>query len=250
MNCLRTDTGGFSFVGRILYTKSNMIEGEFVLPIWYDLLATFAFAITGAVIGLQKRYDIVGVVALAIAVGVGGGTIRDGVFLQTTPAIVSDWRYMAAILIAVAMAIALYKVLEKKQLRITVDILDALGLAAYTVVGTQKATFAGFVIVGAVLVGVINAVGGGVLRDVLSGDEPRVFRPSQWYALISIGGSLLFLGLALSGGWSLQVAAIVAMAVMIIVRTIVIVFDLRTVPADAVHDIVRTRKRRIDKRRS
>ena len=216
---------------------------EFILPIWYDLVATFAFAITGAIIGLQKKYDIVGVVALAIAVGVGGGTIRDGVFLQTAPAIVTDWRYMAAILVAVGVAIALFHVLHNKSLRLTVDMLDALGLAAYTIVGTQKASLAGFVLFGAVLVGVINAVGGGVLRDILSGVEPRIYQPSQWYALISIGGSLLFLGLAVLAGLDMQLAAIIAMAIMIIIRAIVIVFDIRTRPAESVRNIIRVKKK-------
>ena len=224
------------------HTLYSMSGPEFILPIWYDLVATFAFAITGAIIGLQKKYDIVGVVALAIAVGVGGGTIRDGIFLQTPPAIATDWRYMAAILTAVVAAIGLFHVLHNKALRLTVDMLDALGLAAYTIVGTQKATLAGFVVFGAVLVGVINAVGGGVLRDILSGVEPRIYRPSQWYAIISVGGSLLFLALAGLASLGMQVSAIIAIATMVIIRAIVIVFDIKTRPAESVRNIVRGKK--------
>lgn len=208
-----------------------MIDGQFVLPIWYDLLATFAFGITGAVIGLRKHYDIVGVTALAIAVGVGGGVIRDGVFLQTTPAFATDWRYAGALLAAVLFAILLQKMHDRRRFRLGIDLLDALGLAAYTVVGTQKSIVAGLAIAGAVLVGTINAVGGGVLRDVLSGEDPRIFRPSQLYALISVCGALLFLLLALSLHVHAQLAAIIVMGCMIISRALVIAFDIRTQPA-------------------
>lgn len=217
-----------------------MLDGQFTLPIWYDLLATFAFAITGAVIGLRKHYDIVGVTSLALAVGVGGGIIRDGIFLQTTPAIATDWRYMATILLAVGVAIALMRIMERKSFVIVVDLLDALGLAAYTVVGTQKSVLAGLAIAAAVLVGVINAVGGGVLRDILSGQDPRIFRPSQLYALISVCGGLFFVLLAVGMQLEAQVAAILAMAGMIVVRTIVIVFNVQTVPA---HELIRRRRK-------
>lgn len=208
-----------------------MLEGQFILPIWYDLLATFAFAITGAVIGLRKHYDIVGVTSLALAVGVGGGIIRDGVFLQTTPAIATDWRYMAAILLSVAVAIGLKHILERKTFIFMVDMLDALGLAAFAVVGTQKSVFAGLAIVGAVLVGVINAVGGGVVRDILGGDNPRIFKPSQLYALIAVCGSILFLVLGGAFHIDAQPAAIISMTVMVAMRAIVIIFDVKTVPA-------------------
>lgn len=221
-----------------------MIDGQFVLPIWYDLLATFAFGITGAVIGLRKHYDIVGVTALAIAVGVGGGVIRDGVFLQTTPAFATDWRYMATVLGAVITAILLQKMHDRRRFRLGIDLLDALGLAAYTVVGTQKSIVAGLAIAGAVLVGVINAVGGGVLRDVLSGEDPRIFRPSQLYSLISVCGALLFLLLALSLHMHAQLAAILAMTGMILSRALVIVFDIRTQPAHELISLKRIQPKR------
>lgn len=95
---------------------------------------------------------------------------------------------------------------------------------------------------GAVLVGVINAVGGGVLRDILSGVEPRIYRPSQWYAIISVGGSLLFLALAGLASLGMQVSAIIAIATMVIIRAIVIVFDIKTRPAESVRNIVRGKK--------
>lgn len=223
-----------------------MIHGEYYLPIWYDLLATFAFSITGAMVGLRKHYDIVGVAALAIAVGAGGGVIRDGIFLQNTPSLVTDWRYMGVIFVAVLVALALQHNLESKRAVLVIALLDALGLAAYTIVGTQKSIFAGLAIVGAVLVGVINAAGGGVLRDMLSGEKPHIFRPSQLYALISICGSMLFLLLAAYFDIGAQQAAIAAMTAMIAARVATILFDLKTIPAK---DLVKPPKRATDNSR-
>lgn len=208
-----------------------MIDGEFYLPIWYDLLATFAFAITGAIIGLRKQYDIVGVWALAIAVGVGGGIIRDGVFLQTIPAATTDWRYAVAIGVAVLVALVLKHRLDYRHAVLAIGFLDALGLAAYTIVGTQKALHAGLVIAGAILVGVINATGGGVLRDLFSGDKPQVFKPSQLYVLVSFGGSLLFIFTAGHLHINTQISAIIVMAIMILVRMVSIIFNVKTIPA-------------------
>lgn len=207
-----------------------MFGGEFNLPVWYDLLATFAFAVTGAMVGLRKHFDIVGIVALAIAVGVGGGTIRDGVFLQKTPAIVENGMYMAVILLAVVVAIGLKHFMHRRGLILTIELLDALGLAAYTIVGSEKSAAAGFVLAGCVLIGVISAVGGGVLRDVLSGSKPKVFQPSQLYVLISVFGSLLFLVLVMYVNLSTNVSAIIAMTCMIAVRFTVILIDVKTRP--------------------
>lgn len=205
-----------------------MFGGEFNLPVWYDLLATFAFAVTGATVGLRKHFDIVGVVALAIAVGVGGGTIRDGVFLQRTPAIVEDGMYMVVILLGVVVAIGLKHIMHKRGLYLAIQLLDALGLAAYTIVGSERAAAAGFVLAGCVLIGVISAVGGGVLRDVLSASKPTVFQPGQLYVLISTFGSLLFLVLVMYIGLSTNAAAVIAMICMIAVRFVTILLDVKT----------------------
>lgn len=217
-----------------------MIEGQFHLPVWYDLLATFAFGISGAVLALRKGYDIVGVTSLALAVGVGGGAIRDGIFLQTTPAFATDWRYLAVLLIAVATAVLLQKGIEHRNFVRIVAFMDALGLAAYAVVGTQKSLFAGLAVISAVLVGTINAVGGGVLGDVLSGENPRVFKPSQLYALVAASGALLFWILCRYFHLSAQVAAVIAMTGMVCVRVVVIRFDVKTVPA---HDLTKPLER-------
>lgn len=63
-----------------------MLSGPFTLPVWFDHGATFAFAVTGALAGIKRGYDIVGVFFLALATGLGGGLIRDGIFLPAETA--------------------------------------------------------------------------------------------------------------------------------------------------------------------
>lgn len=218
----------------------GMPYDPYLLPIWYDLLATAAFAATGALVGIRKHYDIVGVVALALAVGAGGGVTRDGVFLQQIPALVTDWRYIAVIVCTAFIVLALGRNMERKRAYIIIAFLDALGLASYTIVGTQKSIVAGLAVTGAVLVGAINAVGGGVLRDILSGEKPEVFRPSHLYALVSVCGAIAFLICTNWFGVSTQAAAVVLIVGMVLARTASIAFDIRTKPAK---DLVPARSR-------
>lgn len=227
-----------------------MIDGQYFLPIWYDLLATFAFAITGAAVGLRKHYDIVGVTALAFAVGVGGGVLRDGLFLQQQPAAMTDWRYSAVIIVAVIVAICVHRYLEHHKVILIIALLDALGLAAYTIVGTQKASLAGLTLVGSILVGAINAVGGGVLRDILSHEPPQIYQPSQLYAVISVCGAVLFLFLVGPLAISAQIAAPIAIASMIIVRMASIKYDIKTTPAQDIVKPILNRRKVVDKNKS
>src|SRR5262249_45195494 len=77
--------------------------GQFQLSIWFDLAATFSFALTAALSAKRKRYDLVGVLALAFDTGAGGGLIRDSIFLRSSPpAVITDSRYLIVIAFAAA----------------------------------------------------------------------------------------------------------------------------------------------------
>src|SRR6266513_1215508 len=147
-----------------------MPAGAFTLPIWFDHGATFAFAITGALAGIRRGYDIVGVFFLALVSSIGGGLIRDGVFIpsgQATP-LLTDPVYIE--LIVVATIISALFANHIKRFRRVIALIDALGLGAYAAFGTQKALQFGLGVPAAILVGVINAAGGGLLRDVIARD--------------------------------------------------------------------------------
>ncbi len=205
------------------------MQEQFDLPIIFDLGATFVFGITGARAALQRGYDFIGLFALAFVSGVGGGLLRDGLFIQQgPPAVTTDSRYIVVILVAGLVGMLFRR--EVNRFTKLIALVDALGLGAYAVVGVEKSSAAGLSIPAAVLVGVINAVGGGLLRDLLIGDEPLLLRPGQFYALAALGGCLLFVLLTVNVGMPAPRAAIITIAGTFVVRILAIAFNWRTKP--------------------
>ena len=120
--------------------------------------------------------------------------MRAGIFLaQGPPLAVRDGRYLIAVLAATLIAVVINQL--NRPVSVGVLIFDAIGLGTYSVVGADRALAAGLSDLGAVLVGLINAVGGGVLRDVLTREEPVLFKPGQYYATATAMGSVLYVGL-------------------------------------------------------
>ena len=205
-----------------------MATAEFHLPVWFDLGATFAFGLTGAIAASKRGYDIVGVFFLALATGLGGGLIRDGVFLPgggPTP-LLTEPRYIEVI-VAATIAGALFGGRVKKFHRF-IAVIDALGLGAYAAFGTGKALTAGLAVPAAILVGVINASGGGLLRDIITREEPLVFKPGQFYVLTALAGAVVFVCLTVTLGVAVTPAAGAAIAATFVFRALTITFNWRT----------------------
>ncbi|MFI5510002.1 trimeric intracellular cation channel family protein [Mycobacterium sp. NPDC051804] len=194
-------------------------------PLWLvlDLVGTFAFALNGALTAVRsERLDIVGVITLGMFTGLGGGTIRDVLLDALPPATFVDWRYLAVAGAGGLIAFVLSRMLDR--LAVAINILDAIGLSVFAVLGAFKALDMGFGVVQAVIVGAITAVGGGTIRDVLIGRIPTVLR-SELYAipaLIGAGCAAVANGLGYHG----TMAAVGAAAVCFAVRVIGIRFDL------------------------
>jgi uncharacterized membrane protein YeiH len=108
--------------------------------------------------------------------------------------------------------------------------LDALGLGAYAVVGIQKALGANLSVAAAILVGVVNAVGGGLVRDVLVREEPLFFKPGQFYVLAVILGCLVFVTLALELHLEVMPAALIAIGTTFLCRILAIHLNWKTSP--------------------
>jgi uncharacterized membrane protein YeiH len=202
-------------------------EGAFQIPILFDLFATFVFGVTGALVALRRGYDVVGLFAVAFVSGVGGGLLRDGLFIQQgPPMITADSRYIVVILLACLVGLFFHNWV--KRLAKAIALLDAAGLGAYAVVGVEKSLAAGLSIAAVVLVGVINAVGGGLLRDLLVRDEPLLLKPGQFYALAALGGCLLFVLLVVYFRMPAQRAGFVTVAATFVFRVLAIRFNWRT----------------------
>ena len=206
-----------------------MLSGTFELPVWFDLAATFAFALSGALAAIKRGYDIVGTLALALVSGIGGGLIRDGLFLQgeITP-LLTNPAYIYTITAATVVSFFFQRHVHRFYRLIAW--VDALGLGAYAVFGVQKSLGAGLPLSAAVFVGVVNAVGGGLLRDVLTREEPLVFKPGQFYLLTALVGAVTFICAGVYLEISATSAALIAMAVTFIFRSIAIAFNWRTAP--------------------
>jgi uncharacterized membrane protein YeiH len=146
-------------------------------------------AITGAIAAGRKKMDFFGVILIATITGLGGGTVRD-IVLNTHPL---TWVSHPYYLLFTTSAAFLTIFLAPSVLRImrVFLILDALGLATFVIIGTQKAMSYNMSFSVCVISGMITGVSGGVLRDILCNDIPLVLR-SEIYALIALFGALLY----------------------------------------------------------
>ena len=186
-----------------------------------QLLGTVAFAVSGAMTALHKQMDMLGVTVLGLITAVGGGMVRDVLLGQTPPAIFSD---AVTVLTAVAASILVFSPAERRRLLktrriydLTLRLADSLGLGIFTVIGAQTACGVleqsnWFAIA---FLGTMTGVGGGVLRDVLAGDLPYIFR-KHIYALASLFGALVWV--ALHRWWNDTAALLIGVAVIVAVR--------------------------------
>lgn len=206
-----------------------MAMSSFMLPNWFDYAATFLFAIAGTLLALRKGYDIVGVCTVAFASAVGGGLIRDGLFLQQgPPAVTTNGIYLMIIFAGAIVGILFQRSMNRLQSLIA--IYDALGLGAYAIVGIEKAQAAGLALPAVILVGIINAVGGGIFRDILTREEPLIFRPGQFYVAAAFVGCITFTALGAWGGLNHFWCGIITIAVTFSLRMLAIRFNLQTTP--------------------
>ena len=200
------------------------------LPPFIDLGATALFSITGAMVAIRRHYDVVGVFVLALASGLGGGLLRDGIFIQAgPPAAMRDGHYLSAVLFGCVLAILFFKHVER--LNKPFLIFDAVGTGAYGVVGASKAFEAGLSVPASVFVGVVNAVGSGLIRDVLACVGNRsMLKPGQFYFVASFFGVAGFALLTIYLRFSVVPSAIAAIAITLILRVLAIFFDWKTRP--------------------
>lgn len=159
-----------------------------VLLVIFDLLGIFVFATAGALVGVRKEYDVFGVLVLAGTTGLGGGFLRDVLIGAVPPAALSDWRYLIVPVAAGLVTFAFHPALGRMER--TINVLDAFGLALFCVTGAVKASEYGLGPIPAALMGMVTGIGGGMIRDVLTGRPPEIFR-SELYATPALAGALV-----------------------------------------------------------
>ncbi|MGF6651153.1 putative membrane protein YeiH [Paraburkholderia youngii] len=161
-----------------------------------DLIGTFVFAISGAVAARQRRLDLFGIVVIAFMVACGGGIVRDVCIGAIPPAGLSNWRYLATALAASAVTILAYP--QVRRMRQPVLFFDAIGLGLFAVSGAQTALTYGHNAELAILLGVVSAVGGGVMRDVVLSRVPAILE-REIYASAALFGAAVQVGFSYAG---------------------------------------------------
>lgn len=173
-------------------------------------------AITGVLAGKGKQLDLFGVVVLALVTALGGGTIRDLVLNASPIFWIADPHYVHTAVAAALLTFVLARFWEMPQTVLLVA--DAFGLALFTMIGVEKSLACGVSNTIAIFLGVVTGVGGGLMRDVLSGEIPLVFRKGIYlYATAAFCGAGL---LVLLGRWLPGYAAnrLIAAAAILLLR--------------------------------
>ncbi len=208
------------------------MELEDLIYFIVEIIGTIAFATSGAMVAINKKVDIFGVLVLSSITALGGGAIRDILIGATPPRMFSDYRYvMVAVIVSTVVFVIAYIFRDRYQKRVkTVDsvnnIFDAIGLGLFTVTGVQVAIDSGFGLNGilAVCLGVITGIGGGVLRDVMLREIPFVLQ-KRIYALASIAGGTVYYHLV-SADFDRTRSIVIAVIVTFVIRVLATIFKL------------------------
>lgn len=184
-----------------------------------DILGTFTFAVSGAIIAARKQFDIFGALVIAFVTAVGGGTLRDMILGRSSLAgyepifWMQDITYFWAILAAVVVTLLFFRFMDR--FRHVLLTFDAVGIGVFTIIGIGKAEALGIQPVFCVMMGVMTAVMGGMLRDVICQTSPIVLR-KEIYATACIAGGVVYY--LLEGVFVHDLRVLVTIGFIIVVR--------------------------------
>ncbi|WP_299064673.1 trimeric intracellular cation channel family protein [uncultured Polaribacter sp.] len=186
------------------------------------ILGTFAFAISGALVASDKNFDVFGVLIIAFVTSVGGGMLRD-ILINAHPIIwIEDLNYLYTIIIAVVFTF-LFKS-KIAHLSKTMFLFDTVGIGVFTLLGLEKGLSFNLHPIIALIMGMISAVFGGVLRDVLTNQIPLIFQ-KEIYASACLAGGVSYLILNLFNIPE-NIVFIISASVIVLIRVIAVRFNL------------------------
>ena len=187
-----------------------------------DILGTFAFAISGALVASDKKFDLFGVLIIAFVTAVGGGMLRD-ILINAHPINwIGDLNYLWTIFLAVFLTF-LFKS-KIAYLSKTLFLFDTIGISVFTLLGLQKGLTINLHPMIALIMGMVSAVFGGVLRDVLTNKVPLIFE-KEIYASACLAGGISYLVLTFLETPK-DINFIVSASVIIIIRLISVKYSL------------------------
>ena len=175
----------FDFISNLF----SLSAGE-VIPTWMDFSAVVVGSMSGALIAMDKKLDLVGIIAAAMLTGLGGGLIRDTVMQVGDVYFLNSHYAIAAALFAGVTIFCFHGLFE--EIPHIVEWIDIMSVALFVVCGTEKALTYNLSSIACVFMGTITGVGGGMLRDSMTGDIPRIFRKSNFYAICAVVGAIVY----------------------------------------------------------
>lgn len=190
---------------------AETVNNVIALPPWIELSAVTFGALSGALHATRKALDPVGVFTIALVSAVGGGIIRDVLLQDGIPVFLVFPAFLE--IAAFAAVVGFFFAGMVRAAQPVIEIVDTLLIGAWVLIGAQRGLIVGLPAVTAVLLGVITAAGGGVLRDVLCRESPPfLVQPGEWYAAAAILAAITFVSL-ISLGADQHVAEAVTMLV-------------------------------------
>lgn len=163
------------------------MDGHLIYSV-LDLLGTFAFGVSGAIAARRQRLDLFGIVTITFLVACGGGIMRDLCLGALPPAGLSNWRYLAVSMVAALWVAFAYPAV--RRLKSPVQLFDAIGLGLFAVAGARKALEAHAGAEVAIVLGMVSATGGGVLRDILLSRVPSILQREIYACAALVGASV------------------------------------------------------------
>ena len=190
-----------------------------------ELTGTFAWAVSGALTAVRREFDMFGIAVLACVTAFGGGVIRDVIIGHGPPAVFTDESFLWVSLLGAAVIFCWHP--PGRLIGTPLLFADAIGLGLFCVLGTVKAHQNGIAPVPAALLGMLTASGGGVLRDLLSGQTPQVLRwEPEMYAVPALAGAAVT-ALLLRYGWYSSLAGALAALLACLLRLLSVRYHWR-----------------------
>jgi uncharacterized membrane protein YeiH len=196
----------------------------FTIPIWADLLAIGIGSLQGALFAAQfrdRKLDLLGVAIIGIATGFGGGIIRDLLLSEVPAALQGNW-YLPVAVGSALVGMLLERLFQR--LRQLITVLDALTIGLFGAIGTTKALALGLPEIPAIFVGVISAVGGSILRDLLLNVPIALMSVGSLYAVAALVGATSLVSLV-ALGVDITLAAVICVALTFVVRVLAVLFE-------------------------
>ena len=164
-----------------------------------ELVGTVAFALSGAMVAVQKKLDIFGIMLLGVVTALGGGTVRDVLLGHTPPRVFYSGSYVALSIVSALVVFLVFRLSKGRFSQFTglmdavLTLSDALGLGIFAVIGARAGMTEGYGdnALLCIFLGMLTGVGGGVLRDMMCADIPFVLR-KHIYAVAAIAGAVVF----------------------------------------------------------